>query len=79
MAKVTVAELTKVVDLLAARVASLEATVAKTVVVRPTAVFAPSESSQLRDRARALAREGVTTRVIGDTIQKYVDRTWVDA
>ena len=79
MAKVTVTELTKVIDLLAARVASLEATVAKTVVVRPTAVFAPSESSRLRDRARELARQGVTTRVIGNTVQKYVDRTWVDA
>lgn len=79
MAKVTVAELQKTIAALAGRVAALEAQATKTVVVRPTTIFAPSESSQLRDRARALAREGVTTRVIGNTVQKYVDRTWVDA
>lgn len=79
MAKPTVAELVKTVAVLEARVATLEAQASKTVVARATTVFAPSQASQLRDRARALAREGVTTRVIGGVVQKYVDRTWVDA
>ena len=79
MAKITVAELQKIVAAMEARIASLEAQAAKTVVVRPATTFAPSESSRIRDRARELARQGVTTRVIGGMVQKYVDRTWVDA
>ena len=79
MAKITIAGLQKIVASLEERIATLEAQAAKTVVVRPATTFAPSEASRLRDRARELARQGVTTRVIGSTVQKYVDRTWVDA
>lgn len=79
MAKVTVAELVKTVASLEARVKTLEAQASKVFVARPTTAFVPSEGSRLRDRARELARQGVTTRVIGNTVQKYVGRTWVDA
>lgn len=79
MAKITVSELQKTVASLEARVKTLEAQASKVFVARPTTAFVPSEGSRLRERARALAREGVTTRVVGNVIQKYVDRTWVDA
>lgn len=51
MAKVTVAKLQKIVAAMEARIATLEAQAAKTVVVRPATTFAPSEASRLRDRA----------------------------